>query len=60
MSQFRWISKAVAGSWRATYEEALRDALIHGQAMAGLTEWDAITLRDFTTIQSRPCILTQE
>lgn len=56
MSQFRWISKAVTGSWRATYDEALRDALAYGQATAGVTEWDAITLRDFTTIQTRPSI----
>jgi hypothetical protein len=53
MSQFRWISKALTGSWHLTRNDALCNALGHGQAFANEGIGPVITLRNFVTMEER-------
>lgn len=53
MSQFRWFSKVLVGSWRLTHHEALCDALGHGQAVINEGPGPVITLRDDVTMENR-------
>jgi hypothetical protein len=53
MSQFRWIGKALVGSWHLTHGEALSDALVHGQAVINEGPGPVITLRDYVTMENR-------
>jgi hypothetical protein len=53
MSQFRWIGKVLVGSWHLTQEQALSDALGHGQAVINEGPGPVITLRDYVTMENR-------
>jgi hypothetical protein len=53
MSQFRWLSKVLVGSWHLTHGEALCDALDHGQAVLNEGPGSVITLRDNVTMENR-------
>jgi hypothetical protein len=53
MSQFRWLSKVLVGSWHLTHGEALCDALDHGQAVLNEGPGSIITLRDNVTMENR-------
>ena len=53
MSQFRWVGKALVGSWHLTHGEALSDALVHGQAVINEGPGPVITLRDYVTMENR-------
>ncbi len=53
MTQFRWMSKVVVGSWKNSKNEALCDALEHGHASVTTVKGLAIVLRPFTSIERR-------
>lgn len=53
MSQFRWISNVLVGSWRLTENDALCDALGHGQAVLNQGKGAIIILRAYVTIEKR-------
>ncbi len=55
MTQFRWASKVLFGPWRTTQNEALCDAVGHGQAFLNGGMGPIITLRPFALIQQRAC-----
>jgi hypothetical protein len=46
----------MTGAWLSTRSEAMSNALLYGQAKAGIRDRDAIVLRDFATIQTRPSL----
>ena len=56
MTQFRWISKVVVGSWKNTRNDALNDALEHGHASVSTVKGLAIILRPFTSIEKRKAV----
>ncbi len=53
MSQFRWVSKAIAGQWLSTRGEAMCDALAWGQAAINRGPGAIIVLKGFAKIQQR-------
>lgn len=54
MPQFRWMTKVLVGPWCLTQNEALCDAVQHGQAFLNSGGGPIITLRPFTSIEMRP------
>jgi hypothetical protein len=53
MAKFRWMSKVLVGSWHDTQNEALVEAVSHGQAFLNAGKGAIITLRPFASIESR-------
>ncbi|MCW3846733.1 hypothetical protein OF829_05740 [Sphingomonas sp. LB-2] len=53
MSQFRWFTKVLVGTWCDTKREALCEALTFGHAVMSPAEIDIITLRPFVAIETR-------
>lgn len=54
MIQFRWVSKALTGAWCRTQNDALFDAVGHGQAFLNSGAGHIITLRPYASIEQRP------
>jgi hypothetical protein len=53
MTQFRWAGKAVVGTWYATENKALYDAVTFGQATLNPGKGRIISLRSFASIERR-------
>jgi hypothetical protein len=49
--QFRWNSGVLAGRWRRTRDEALSDAVGHGQASVSGDATETITLNPYVSIE---------
>lgn len=54
MSQFRWITKALCGSWMPTRNAAMADAVINGQAQMSAARGHKKTLNAYARIEARP------
>lgn len=53
MIKFRWMTKALVGSWYKSRNEALCEAVWHGQAFLNAGKGAIITLRPFASIEAR-------
>jgi hypothetical protein len=52
MAQFRWVTKALVGTWHKTRNEALCEAVWNGQAFLNPGKGAIITLRPFASIET--------
>lgn len=54
MTRFRWVTIALTGTWHRTRNEALCEAVWHGQAFTNAGKGAIITLRPFASIETSP------
>jgi hypothetical protein len=54
MTKFRWATSALAGTWKDTRNEALCEAVWHGQAFLNADKGAIIMLRPFASIETSP------